>query len=89
MLQSLTWCATDNLARSQFQVFSQLGEQMQLSDGDRRQALLLSEQEWSDWSDFLQDGPLPTQPQLPVMLRRLGSASYRLAVIAESRGIPA
>ena len=89
MLQSLTWCATDNLARSQFQVFSQLGEQMQLSDGDRRQALLLSEQEWSDWSEFLQDGPLPTQPQLPVMLRRLGSASYRLAVIAESRGIPA
>ena len=89
MLQSLTWCATDNLARSQFQVFSQLGEQMQLSDGDRRQALLLSDQEWSDWSEFLQDGPLPTQPQLPVMLRRLGSASYRLAVIAESRGIPA
>ena len=89
MLQSLTWCETDNLARSQFQVFSQLGEQMQLSDGDRRQALLLSEQEWSDWSEFLQDGPLPTQPQLPVMLRRLGSASYRLAVIAESRGIPA
>jgi hypothetical protein len=89
MLQSLTWCATDNLARSQFQVFSQLGEQMQLSDGDRRQALLLSEQEWSDWSEFLQDGPLPTQPQLPVMLRRLGSASYRLAVIAESRGIAA
>jgi hypothetical protein len=89
MLQSLTWRVTDNLARSQFQVFSQLGEQMQLSDGDRRQALLLSEQEWSDWSDFLQDGPLPTQPQLPVMLRRLGSASYRLAVIAESRGIPA
>jgi hypothetical protein len=89
MLQSLTWCATDNLARSQFQVFSQLGEQMQLSDGDRRQALLLSEQEWSDWSDFLQDGPLPTQPQLPVVLRRLGNASYRLAVIAESRGIAA
>lgn len=89
MLQSLTWCATDNLARSQFQVFSQLGEEMRLSDNDRRRALLLSEQEWSDWSDFLQDGPLPAQPQLPVMLRRLGSASHRLAVIAESRSIAA
>ena len=49
-------------------------------------ALLLSEQEWSDWSDFCQDGPLPAQPQLPVMLRRLGSASHRLAVMAERLG---
>ena len=89
MLQSMTWFATDNLTRSQFQMFSQLGEQMQLSEDDRRRVLLLSEQEWSDWSDFLQDGPLPAQPQLPVMLRRLGSASHRLAVMADSIGIAA
>jgi hypothetical protein len=87
MLQRLTWCATDDLARSQFQMFSQLGEQMQLSNGDQRRALRLSEQEWTDWSDFLQDGPLPARPQLPVMLRRLGSANHRLAVIAEGQGI--
>ena len=89
MLQSMTWFATDNLTRSQFQMFSQLGEQMQLSEDDRRRVLLLSEQEWSDWSDFLQDGPLPAQPQLPVMLRRLGSASHRLAVMADRVGIAA
>jgi hypothetical protein len=89
MLQSMTWIATDNLARGQFQVFSQLGEQMQLSDDDQRRVLLLSEQEWADWSDFLQDGPLPAQPQLPVMLRRLGSASHRLAVMADHLGIAA
>jgi hypothetical protein len=89
MLQSMTWFATDNLTKSQFQVFSQLGEQMQLSEDDQRRVLLLSEQEWSDWSDFLQDGPLPAQPQLPVMLQRLGSASHRLAVMADSIGIAA
>ena len=83
MLQSMTWFATDNLARSQFQMFSELGEQVQLSEEDRREALMLSEQEWSEWSDFRQDGPLPAQPQLPVMLRRLGSASHRLAVMAD------
>ena len=83
MLQSMTWFATDNLARSQFQVFSEIGAQMRLSDDDRRRVLLLSEQEWSEWSDFCQDGPLPAQPQLPVMLRRLGSASHRLAVLAD------
>ncbi len=83
MLQSLTWFATDNLARSQFELFSEIGEQMQLSDDDRRRVLLLSEQEWAQWSEFCQDGPLPAQPQLPIMLRRLGSASHRLATLAD------
>ena len=85
MLQSMNWVTTDNLARNQFQVFSQLGEQMQLSSDDQRRVLLLSEQEWADWADFVQDGPLPAQPQLPVMLQRLGSASHRLAVLADRR----
>lgn len=88
MLQSMTWCATDNLARSQFEVFSQIGEQMRLSEAEQRRVLLLSEQEWADWADFRQDGPLPAQPQLPVMLQRLGNASHRLAVIAERQGMP-
>jgi hypothetical protein len=89
MLQSMTWYATDNLARSQFQMFSQLGQEMRLSDDDRRRVLLLSPQEWSDWSDFVEDGPLPSQPQLPVMLRRLGNATHRLAVLADRRGAQA
>ena len=83
MLQSMTWLATDRLARSQFQVFSDIGEQMQLSDDDQRRVLLLTEQEWANWTEFRHDGPLPAQPQLPVMLRRLGSASHRLSVIAD------
>jgi hypothetical protein len=83
MLQSMTWLATDNLARNQFQMFSEIGEQMRLSEDDQRRALLLSEQEWSEWADFRHDGPLPAAPQLPVMLRRLGSASHRLALMAE------
>ena len=89
MLQSMTWFATDNLARNQFEVFSELGEQLRLSDDEQRRALLLSEQEWSAWSDFRQDGPLPAQPQLPVMLRRLGSASHRQAVMADRIGAQA
>ena len=62
MLQSLTWFATDKLARSQFQVFSDIGAQMRLSDDDQRRVLLMSEQEWAEWSDFRRDGPLPAQP---------------------------
>ena len=85
MLQSMTWLTTDRIAREQFQVFSQIGDQMQLSADDQRRVLLLSDKQWSDWSDFCQDGPLPAEPQLPVMLRRLGSASHRLAVLADRR----
>ena len=86
MLQNMSWTATDALARDQFHVFSQIGAQMRLSDEDQRRLLSLSDKEWSDWSDFVQDGPLPAAPQLPVMLRRLGSASHRLAVLADRRG---
>lgn len=89
MLQSMTWYATDNLARSQFQMFSQLGEEMRLSKEDQRRVLLLSPQEWADWSEFIEDGGLPAQPQLPVMLRRLGNASHRLAALADRRGAQA
>lgn len=89
MLQSMTWLATDKIARDQFEVFSQIGTQMHLSDDDKRRVLLLSDEEWSDWSGFRHDGPLPAQPQLPVMLRRLGSASHRLAVLADRRAASA
>jgi hypothetical protein len=85
MLQNMAWHTTDTLTRNQLQVFSSLGEEMHLSEDDRRRVLLLSEEQWSDWSDFMQDGPLPAEPRLPVMLRRLGSASHRLAVLADRR----
>jgi hypothetical protein len=89
MLQSMNWLTTDKIAREQFQVFSQLGDQMQLSEDDQRRVLLLSDTQWSNWADFRQDGPLPAEPQLPVMLRRLGSASHRLAVLVDRRGAQA
>jgi hypothetical protein len=87
MLQNLTWSRTDSLARNQLQVFSQLGEQMALRPDDQRRVLLLSEEEWANWSGFVLDGPLPARPQLPVMLRRLGRASHQLAVLADRRAI--
>ncbi len=83
MLRNLSWEKTDNLARSQFQIYRELGDAMGIGEDDRRQVLLLNPKEWSDWAEFLDDGPLPAEPPLPVMLQRLGRASYRLAVLAE------
>ena len=89
MLQSMSWAATDHLVRDQLRVFGEIGEQMRLSDDDCRRVLLLSQREWADWQDFLDDGPLPAEPHVPVMLCRIGEAAHRLAVIAERQGMPA
>ncbi len=89
MLPSMSCGAMDHLIREQLRVFSQIGEQMQLREEDRRRELLLSEQEWADWVEFLEYGPLPARPQVPEMLCRIGEASHRLAVIAERQGMQA
>ena len=89
MLRNMSWEKTDNLARSQFQVYRELGDAMQIADDDRRRVLLLDQQQWSDWADFLDDGPLPAEPPLPDMLQRLGRATHRLAVLAERQGASA
>lgn len=83
MLRNLSWETTDTLARQQWQLYRSVGEEMQINDEDRRRVLLLSEQEWTAWSDFAAEGDLPAEPPLPVMLRRLGSATWKLASLAE------
>ncbi len=75
------------IAREQLRLFDRIGDRAALSEDERRRVLLLSEQEWSAWLCLLHGGEVPRQPTLPVMLRRLGAASYRLAVIAERRRV--
>jgi hypothetical protein len=83
MLRNLNWETTDTLARSQFEIYRELVDAMGIDEADRRRDLMLDQQEWTGWAEFLNDGPLPAEPPLPVMLQRLGQASHRLAVLAE------
>jgi hypothetical protein len=72
------------LARRQFDAFNEAGREVRISDEERRRILLMSPQEWSAWEAFLtDDGALPAQPAVPVVLLRLANASYRLAVRAD------
>jgi hypothetical protein len=73
----------DAVARDQFRVFDQIGDEAALTDEDRRRMLRLSAPQWLAWSGLRDGGPLPQEPVLPLMLRRLATASYRLAVSAE------
>ena len=76
----------DAVARNQFHMFDQIGNEATLTDEDRRRMLRLSAEEWLAWSGLRNGGAVPVLPALPVMLRRLGAASHRLAVVAERRG---
>jgi hypothetical protein len=89
MLRNLSWETTDNLARSQFQIYRELGDAMGIGEEDRRRVLLLDQQAWTDWAEFLEEGPLPAEPPLPVMLQRLGRATHCLAVLAERKSATA
>jgi hypothetical protein len=85
MLWNLAWDATDTLTRAQLAMFHTLGDQISLTEDDRRRALDLNDRTWMAWMDFLSDGPLPAEPPLPEMLRRLGATTFNLSVVAEAR----
>ena len=71
------------LLREQFQALDSVGSQLALDEERRRRILLIDRQAWPQWLRFMRDGPLPAQPAVPVMLRRLATATFRLAAVAE------
>ncbi len=79
------WWATNDLTRAQLEMFHALGEQIALTPDDRRRALNLDDRTWAAWQAFLADGPLPVEPPVPDMLRRLSETAFNLAVVAECR----
>ncbi len=82
MLRNLAWQGIDELTRAQLAMFQGLGDEIRMGANDRRCALGLDERTWLAWLNFSADGPLPAEPKLPEMLRRLGEAAFKLAVVA-------
>jgi hypothetical protein len=83
MLRDRAWQGTGDLTRAQLLMFRALGDQIHLSEEDRRRALNLDDRTWMAWAKFLADGPLPAEPAAQEMLRRLGKAAFKLMVMAE------
>jgi hypothetical protein len=76
-----------SLLRDQFHHFRIVGKQVNLDEERQRRLLLVSKADWPDWSGFLRDGPLPARPEAPLMLRRVGAATYRLAALADRQAM--
>jgi hypothetical protein len=81
MLRNLAWQTIDTLTRAQLVMFHVLSDQINLTPDDRRRALNLDESTWAAWAAFVRHGPLPSQPPLPVMLRRVGEICFNLSTI--------
>jgi hypothetical protein len=75
----------ESLLRGQIRVFREVGKDISLDEERARRVLLLSGDDWSRWSAFSSDGPMPAAPSISVMLRRLGAATYRLVALADQR----
>jgi len=56
MLRNLAWDKTDELTRAQLAMFHALGDEIRLSEDDRRRALDLDDGTWAEWQAFLADG---------------------------------
>jgi hypothetical protein len=74
---------TASLLRQQFRVLESVGMDIRLDPDAQRRVLLIAEEDWSEWSDFKQGGPLPAHPVVPVMLQRVATAAYRLAALSD------
>ncbi len=83
MVPALDWQAAKEIARSQLDMFHDISERINLTPDDRRRALNLNERDWWAWQAFLSNGPVPAQPPLPEMVRRLGHVAFNLTLVGK------
>jgi hypothetical protein len=83
MQRNLTRQPAATITRAQFSMMHALGDEISLTADDRRRALDLTERQWLRWADFLGEGPLPVDPPLPEMLRRLAKVAFHLSLLTE------
>jgi hypothetical protein len=83
MVPALDWQAASDIARSQLGMFHDLSDRINLTPDDRRRALNLTERDWRAWQAFLANGPVPIQPSLPEMVRRLGHVAFNLTLVGK------
>ena len=74
---------TATVLRNQFRTLDMVSKPLMVDVDRKRRMLLLDRGDWVRWSDFCHNGALPAHPEASVMLRRLGTATFRLAALAE------
>ena len=67
-----------HIARRELRQFLQMADQIGIDTDGLCRRLRLSRDDWQRWQGVLHDEPLPSYPELPLMLRHLGYLTNRL-----------
>ena len=67
-----------DIARRELSQLLSTAEQAGMDTARLRRSLRLSQSDWQRWLDILNDAPLPSRPELPLVLRHLGFVTSRL-----------
>jgi hypothetical protein len=87
VLMKRIWLHHEAMLRNEFRALRSVIEPLNMSQERQRRVLLLDQADWARWTTFLEDGPLPREPAVPVMLRRLAAATFRLAAVADRQAL--
>lgn len=67
-----------NVAKRELSQFLRMAQDIGMDFDWQRRWLHMSREDWQRWIGILQDAPLPSHPELSLMLRRLGYLNNRL-----------
>jgi hypothetical protein len=67
-----------DIVRRELLLFLRMADQTGMGEDWAHRSLLVSQDDWRRWLGILHDAPLPSRPELPLLLRRLGYVTSRL-----------
>ena len=73
-----------NIARQQIEALLGMAEQAGIEHERLQRMLRLSQSDWQEWLEMQGDAPIPSRPELPLLLRHLGWLTSRLDRVTRS-----
>jgi len=73
-----------HVARQQIDALLGMAEQAGIEHDHLQRLLRLSKADWQEWLKLEEDAPIPTRPDLPLLLRHLGWLTSQLDRAARS-----
>ena len=67
-----------HIVKRELRQFLRMAERVGMDSDHQRRSMRLSKDDWQRWLGILHDAPLPSYPELPLLLRHLGYLTNQL-----------